>query len=136
MSNASFNKLSVSFDLLVYKKIKFIELLLERHKELTHESTKYAYVDTFTTYLQPCQMYAVSWCFCKLLCCSRKRYSLLVLVKVLYSFLSHLLIFQWVWLTPPTPLGYVVCSDWNETSTVNHIVSKLFTLSFWPMWWP
>jgi hypothetical protein len=46
------HSLSIEF-LLIYwytKKIKFIEVLLERHRELTHESAKYAYVDTFTTY--------------------------------------------------------------------------------------
>ena len=35
----------------------------------------------------------------------------LLLVKILYSFLSHLLIFQWAWLFPPSP-PWLCCMQW------------------------
>ena len=114
------HSLSIEF-LLIYwytKKIKFIEVLLERHRELTHESAKYAYVDTFTTYWQPCQMCSVSWCFCKLLCSSRERYSLSSLSQSLYSFLSHWLIFQWAW--------HVFCLSFAEVMVFARIGKKKF----------
>ena len=108
--------LSLSFQfLLIYwytRKIKFIEVLLERHRELAHESTKYAYVDTFTMYRHPSQMYAVSWCFCKLLCCSHERYSLSSLSQD-FVFLLISSAYLSVGVILPTPsLPWLCCVQW------------------------